>query len=152
MKLQRMLINMLSFNKLAHQLCFMFVYNGLNTLCGVFILHLLRTARGCCMHVFSSNNNQTKAILGLVISSVVTPNVGLTNVSLFEPSISSIVGQQAGICCDFHGLKNFDLDMINQKLVYQEYFLHKFHEDPLKMVAREHKYSKLLLLVYVKLR
>jgi hypothetical protein len=32
----------------------MFVYNGLNTLCGVFILHLLRKARGCCMHVFSS--------------------------------------------------------------------------------------------------
>ena len=31
-----------------------FVYNGLNTLCGVFILHLLRKARGCCMHVFSS--------------------------------------------------------------------------------------------------
>jgi hypothetical protein len=29
-------------------------YNGLNTLCGVFILHLLRKARGCCMHVFSS--------------------------------------------------------------------------------------------------
>ena len=34
---------------------FMFVYNGFNTLCGVFILHLLRKARGCCMHVFSSN-------------------------------------------------------------------------------------------------
>ena len=33
---------------------FMFVYNGLNTLCGIFILHLLRKARGCCMHVFSS--------------------------------------------------------------------------------------------------
>ena len=36
---------------------FMFLginYNGLNTLCGVFILHLLRKARGCCMHVFSS--------------------------------------------------------------------------------------------------
>ena len=32
----------------------MFVYNGLNTLCVVFILHLLRKARGCCMHVFSS--------------------------------------------------------------------------------------------------
>jgi hypothetical protein len=32
----------------------MFVYNGLNTLCGVFILYLLRKARGCCMHVFSS--------------------------------------------------------------------------------------------------
>ena len=32
----------------------MFVYNGRNTLCGVFILHLLRKARGCCMHVFSS--------------------------------------------------------------------------------------------------
>jgi hypothetical protein len=32
----------------------MFVYNGLNTLCGVFILNLLRKARGCCMHVFSS--------------------------------------------------------------------------------------------------
>ena len=31
-------------------------YNGLNTLCGVFILHLLRKARGCCMHVFSSVN------------------------------------------------------------------------------------------------
>ena len=34
---------------------FMFAYNGLNTLSGVFILHLLRKARGCCMHVFSSN-------------------------------------------------------------------------------------------------
>jgi hypothetical protein len=33
---------------------FMFVYNGLNTLCEVFILHLLRKASGCCMHVFSS--------------------------------------------------------------------------------------------------
>jgi hypothetical protein len=33
----------------------MFVYNGLNTLCGVFILYQLRKARGCCMHVFSSN-------------------------------------------------------------------------------------------------
>jgi hypothetical protein len=35
----------------------MFVYNGLTTLCGVFILHLLRKARGCCMHVFSSINS-----------------------------------------------------------------------------------------------
>ena len=35
----------------------MFVYNGLNTLCGVmFILHLFRKARGCCMHVFSSSD------------------------------------------------------------------------------------------------
>ena len=37
---------------------FMFVYNGLNTLCGVFILHLLiKKGEGllaCCMHVFSS--------------------------------------------------------------------------------------------------
>ena len=32
----------------------MFVYNGLNTLRGVFIFHLLRKSRGCCMHVFSS--------------------------------------------------------------------------------------------------
>ena len=41
--------------KLAHQLCFYVCsYNGLNTLCGVFILHLLRKARGSCMHVFSS--------------------------------------------------------------------------------------------------
>ena len=40
--------------KLRISCVFMFVYNGLKTLSGVFILHLLRKARGCCMHVFSS--------------------------------------------------------------------------------------------------
>ena len=42
------------FLNFCHFCHFMFVYNGLNTLCGVFIIHLLSKARGCCMHVFSS--------------------------------------------------------------------------------------------------
>jgi hypothetical protein len=41
-------------HEIAANVIFMFVYNGLNTLCGVVILHLLLKARGCCMHVFSS--------------------------------------------------------------------------------------------------
>jgi hypothetical protein len=41
-------------HEIAANVIFMFVYNGLNTLCGVFIIHLLLKARGCCMHVFSS--------------------------------------------------------------------------------------------------
>ena len=32
----------------------LFIMVLINTLCGVFILHLLRKAKGCCMHVFSS--------------------------------------------------------------------------------------------------
>ena len=48
---------MLSFIiKLAHHsvvfLC-LFIIVLINTLCGVFILHLSRKAKGCCMHVFS---------------------------------------------------------------------------------------------------
>jgi hypothetical protein len=51
----------------------MFIYNGLNTLSGVFILHLLRKARGCCMHVFSStrvceNIAKFKVVLHLFMS------------------------------------------------------------------------------------
>ena len=49
---------MLSFIiKLAHHsvvfLC-LFIMVLINTLCGVFILHLLRKAKDCCTHVFSS--------------------------------------------------------------------------------------------------
>jgi hypothetical protein len=36
-------------------LCLFIMINGLNTLCGFFILYQLRKARGCFMHVFSSN-------------------------------------------------------------------------------------------------
>ena len=32
----------------------LFIMVLINTLCGVFILHLLRKGKGCCMHVFSS--------------------------------------------------------------------------------------------------
>jgi hypothetical protein len=31
---------------------FLCLFDGLNTLCGVFIVHLSRKARGCCLHVF----------------------------------------------------------------------------------------------------
>jgi hypothetical protein len=48
-------VNVIVHYRASTSVVFMFVYNGLNTLCGVFILHLLRKARGCCMHVFSSN-------------------------------------------------------------------------------------------------
>ena len=35
-------------------LCLFIMVSILYQLCGVFITHLLRKARGCCMHVFSS--------------------------------------------------------------------------------------------------
>jgi hypothetical protein len=48
--------------KASASVVFLCLYNGLNTLWGVFILHLLRKARGCCMHVFSSNMMITESI------------------------------------------------------------------------------------------
>ena len=40
--------------------------NGLNALCGVFILHLLRTARGCCIVI-------PRALIYIYISALVIP-------------------------------------------------------------------------------
>ena len=50
MKLQRML----SLSSQPISCLFVFVYNCLSTLCGFFVLYLLRKARGCCVHVFFS--------------------------------------------------------------------------------------------------
>jgi hypothetical protein len=33
-------------------LCLFIMINGFNALCGAFIPHLLRKARGCCMHMY----------------------------------------------------------------------------------------------------
>jgi hypothetical protein len=54
----------------------LFIMVLINTLCGVFILHLLRKAKGCCMHVFSSyqNNLPDKIVNYTIIIHIFPPS------------------------------------------------------------------------------